>query len=350
MTQSLARREFLAGAAGAFAALNGVSCAAPATSQPAAHEILKPETEFNGDSLALDFPALHIGVAEYPNGPTGCTVLHFPKGATAAVDVRGGAPGTITTESLHEGDGFLDAIVLAGGSLYGLEAASGVSAELFARRGYAHGWDDIAVVSGAIIYDFVPRTNSIYPDKALGQAALAAARPGRFPLGRHGAGCSATVGKWLPHPYQWEHAGQGGAFRTIGPIRLAVFTVVNSLGAIIDRMGQVVRGHLDARTGKRVHITEIPPLALTPPPKGNTCLTAVVTNCKLTPAALRQLARQVHGSLARAIEPFNTPVDGDVLYTVTTNEVAGGQVNEFVLAAAASELAWDAVLASCTAQ
>ncbi len=93
---------------------------------------------------------------------------------------------------------------------------------------------------------------------------------------------------------------------------------------------------------------DVPPLGQ--PPKGNTCLTAVVINQKLGPAALRQLARQVHGSMSRAIEPFNTPVDGDVLFAVTTNEVSGGDVNEFVLAAAASETAWDAVLSSCAAR
>ena len=132
----------------------------------------------------------------------------------------------------------------------------------------------------------------------------------------------------------------------ISATRLAVFTVVNSLGAIIDRQGHVVRGHLDPQDWASAHITDLPPVKSSPP-KGNTCLTAVVTNQKLEARALRQLARQVHGSMSRAIEPFNTPVDGDVLFAVTTNEVAPGHdVNEFVLAAAASELAWDAVLAS----
>ena len=150
-------------------------------------------------------------------------------------------------------------------------------------------------------------------------------------------------------PTSGSRPGRARAFRAIGPIRIAVFTVVNSLGAIVNRQGQVVRGHLDPRTGRRAHITDVPPLK-SPPPRGNTCLTAVVTNQKLDARALRQLARQVHGSMSRVIEPFNTPVDGDVLYAVTTNEVPGGDVNEFVLAAAASELAWDAVLASCRSQ
>lgn len=347
MDKNIARRKFLgiAGSGAVAATLGAAGCSGVAPRQSNDTAPLTPVTHFDGPSLAFDFPAMQVGVAEYSAGPTGCTVLYFPKGASAAIDIRGGAPGTIWTDQLREGDGFLHAICFAGGSLYGLEAATGVSAELFARRGYATGWDDIALVSGAVIFDFVPRSNAVYPDKALGRAALQAARTASFPLGRHGAGCSATVGKWLPAPYKWEPAGQGGAFRALGSTRAAVFTVVNSLGAIVDRQGHVIRGHLDPRTGARAHITDLPPLKSSPP-KGNTCLTAVVTNQKLGPALLRQLARQVHGSMSRAIEPFNTPVDGDVLYAVTTNEVAG-DVNEFVLAAAASELAWDAVLASC---
>jgi len=347
MPENLDRRDFLSMAAGAAfgVGLTGAGCNAIATRQTNEATPLTPQTNPSGPELTFDFPGLQVGVAEYAQGPTGCTVLYFPKGAAAAIDVRGGAPGTIFTDQLREGDGFLHAICFAGGSLYGLEAATGVSAELFARGGYSTAWDDIALVSGAVIFDFLPRSNAIYPDKALGRSALAAACPGKFPLGRRGAGCSATVGKWLLDPYKSEPAGQGAAFRTLGQTRIAVFSVVNSLGAIVDRHGQVVRGHLDPRTGRRHHITDLPALDVAPR-KGNTCLTAVVTNQKLPPAGLRQLARQVHDSLARAIEPFNTPVDGDVLYAVTTNEIANADVNEFVLAAAASELAWDAVLSS----
>jgi len=347
MAENIDRRNFLSLAAGtAFGlGLAGAGCAGASTPRSNDATPIKPQTAPAGPELTFDFPGLMVGVAEYAEGPTGCTVLHFPKGVSAAVDIRGGAPGTIWTDQLHEGDGFLQAICFAGGSLYGLEAATGVSAELFARNGYSTAWDDIALVSGAVIFDFVARSNAIYPDKALGRAALAAARPGKFPLGPRGAGCSATVGKWLLKPYELEPAGQGAAFRTLGQTRIAAFTVVNSVGAIVDRRGQVVRGHLDPRTGTRHHITDLPALDVSPR-KGNTCLTAIVTNQKLAPAALRQFARQVHGSMSKAIEPFNTPVDGDVLYAVTTNEVAGAGVNEFVLAAAASELAWDAVLSS----
>ena len=212
---------------------------------------LVPQTEFSGPTLTFDFPSVSIGVAEYEAGPTGCTVFNFDHGAVAAVDIRGGAHATLYTEALQNGEGKLDAICLAGGSFYGLEAATGVAAELLARHNYSPHWGNIALVSGAIIYDFGPRDNAVYPDKALGRAALAAAQPGVFPLGPRGAGRSATVGKWLQKPFRSEHAGQGGAFREVKGVKVAVFTVVNAVGAIVDRQGRVVRGSLDPRTGER---------------------------------------------------------------------------------------------------
>lgn len=301
---------------------------------------LTPKTPSGGRALKFDFPSLNIGVAEYAEGPTGCTVFYFPKGAQGAVDIRGGSPGTFMA-----GDGFLDALCYAGGSLYGLEAANGVAAELFALRGYSAEWTNIALVRGAIIFDYRPRTNAIYPDKALGRAALRAAASGTFPLGGHGAGCSATVGKCFG-PEQREFAGQGGAFRRIGATKLAVFTVVNAVGAIVDRDGNVVRGHRDPKTGERRSIAravEETASAIKPTP-GNTTLTAVVTNQKLDGLTLRQLGRQVHSSMTRCIQPFHSLDDGDVLYAITTNEVENAELNATALGVLASELAWDAVL------
>jgi 6-aminohexanoate-oligomer endohydrolase len=308
---------------------------------------LRPHTDFDGPVLELDFPGLRIGIAEYDEGPTGCTVFHFVNGATCATDVRGGSPGTIGG---HE---WVSAICLAGGSLYGLEAASGVAAELFAARDYTVGWLDIATVSGAIIFDYGPRENSIYPDKELGRAAFRAAREGSFPLGARGAGRSATVGKTFELG-QGEPGGQGAAFRQLEPSRIAVFVVVNAVGAVVDRKGEVVRGHLDAATGARRALVEgveervasgrpIHPLP------GNTTLTVVATNQTLDRRVLQQLGRQVHASLARAIQPFHALVDGDVLYAVSTGEVENPALDSIGLGVVASELAWDAVLRAVSA-
>ncbi|HMA38316.1 MAG TPA: P1 family peptidase, partial [Chloroflexia bacterium] len=191
------------------------------------------------------------------------------------------------------------------------------------------------------------------PDKALGRAALATARPGWFPLGAHGAGCSATVGKGLGLP-GGEPGGQGAAFRQVGATRLAVFTVVNAVGAIVDRAGQVVRGNRDPATGTRRHLRPGLEARLAggdAPPRlgGNTTLTVAVTNQRLDQRALRQWGRQVHSSMARAIQPFHTAADGDILYAVTTEEVDNPTLDALALGVLASELAWDAVLRSVDA-
>jgi 6-aminohexanoate-oligomer endohydrolase len=304
---------------------------------------LKPHHHFDPPRLTFDFPAFQIGVAEYPEGPTGCTVFDFGPGAACAVDIRGGAPGTFGNY------GWVNAVCFAGGSLYGLEAATGVAAELLARRDYSHAWNDIALVNGAIVFDF-GRDNSIYPDKELGRAALRAARPGVFPLGRRGAGANTGCGGGAAFAgVTGEKAGQGGAFRRVGPTKVAVFTIVNALGALVDRSGQVVRGHLDRSTGRRYHYHELVDRNLpagkdTEPPPGNTTLTLVVTNQKV--GRLEQLARQVHTSMSRAIQPFHTENDGDVLYAVTTASVENPALSSTGLGNFASELAWDAVLSS----
>ena len=154
-----------------------------------------------------------------------------------------------------------------------------------------------------------------------------------------------TVGKTFGLE-QGEFSGQGGAFREIGPTKIAVFTVVNAFGAIVDRDGTVVRGHYDAERDLRTPLVEALEAKLPKAAPGNTTLTLVVTNQRLTRRELRQLGVQVHASMARAIQPFHALVDGDVLYTVSTNEVENPELTSMSLGVLASELAWDAVL-SC---
>lgn len=305
---------------------------------------LVPRTSFDGRELRFDFPGLEVGVAEYDEGPTGCTVLSFPDGAASSIDVRGGSPGVsgVGYELVH-------AICLAGGSLYGLEAAAGVAAELLARRDYRTGWLEIPLVAGAIIFDWGPRDNAVYPDKELGRAALRAARPGVFPLGTRGAGRSATAGKLFAYE-EGEPAGQGAAFRQVGDTKVAVFTVVNAVGAIVDRGGEVVVGLYARKSGVRralvpgVEERLASGLPVRPPP-GNTTLTVLATNLRLDARQLRTVGRQVHASMARAIQPFHALEDGDVLFAVSTGAVASDPLLDTTsLGVVASELAWDAVL------
>ncbi len=303
---------------------------------------LTPVIPSGGPTLEYDFPAFRVGVAEYPAGPTGCTVFHFRKPVATSVDQRGGAVGATGNHEWNH------AICFAGGSSYGLEAAAGVSAELFAQCDYGTAFDQIAEVSGAIIYDYRPRDNAIYADKELGRLALRTARPNWFPLGARGAGCSARCGRG-PEQKGRQPSGQGGAFRRIGSTRIAAFSVVNSLGAICDRQGRVVRGHLVPETGEHYHyVEELARLRQAGgegcASVGNTTLTVVITNQQLGYRMLRQFARQVHSSMARAIQPFHTVYDGDVLYAVTTGEVDNPDLDEVALGVEAGEAVWDAVL------
>ncbi|HEY6150103.1 MAG TPA: P1 family peptidase [Gaiellaceae bacterium] len=295
--------------------------------------------------MQFDFPGLEIGAAEYDEGPTGCTVFLFPEGPVAySIDVRGGSPAVSGA-----GVELVDAICLAGGSLFGLEAAAGVAAELLARREYRTDWLQIPLVAGAIIFDWGPRDNAVYPDKELGREAVRASAPGAFPLGPRGAGRSATAGKLFAYE-EGERAGQGGAFRQAAGTRVAVFTVVNAVGAIVDREGNVILGHYDRESGLRralvptveERLAEGRPVR---PPPGNTTLTVVVTDLVLDPRQLRTLGRQVHASMARAIQPFHALEDGDVLFAVSTGTVESDPLlDTTALGVVASELAWDAVL------
>jgi L-aminopeptidase/D-esterase-like protein len=304
---------------------------------------------------------LSIGTGEYEEGPTGVTVFRFGKKVHAAVDVRGGAPGTVNTDFLRLGYDTpdLDAVVFAGGSWYGLEATTAVASALKddgIRSGY---WDDIALSVGAIIYDFGPRRlNEIYPDKRLAQAAARAAQTGEFPLGAHGAGRMAETGDMFGCD---AHSGEGGAFRQIGKIKIAAFVVVNAFGVVTDRDGRVAAcnraagwpADLKASTLLATRAEAIEK-NLAPEGRKNTTTSLVVTNVRMPPAELQRLAMQVHTSMGRGIQPFQTMFDGDVLYAVSTDEVDAESVREGTgsadIATIAAETMWDAILSSVPPQ
>ena len=285
-----------------------------------------PRTEFpKARALEFDFPGLEIGIAEYEEGPTGCTVFSFGRRASVSIDVRGGSP---DVSAGHRE--VIEVVCFAGGSLYGLEASAGAAAEFLAKRGYSTKWTDIALVSGAILFDFGLRPNAVYPDKELGRAAVRAMRPGVFPMGARGAGRSATAS----HGAGAELAGQGGAYRGSGPTKILAFAVVNAYGCIVDRTGKIVRGKPAGPVAGRV------------PESANTTLSLVVTNQKLDHLQLRSIGRQVHTSMARGIQPFHARWDGDVNYMVSTQEVANPDLDEVTLGELASDAMWDAILAS----
>lgn len=324
--------------------------------------LLKPNTAITGPTLKFDWPALHIGVGTYEEGPTGVTMFVFPDGANAVVDVRGGAPGTVNTDLLRFGYSAksVASIVLSGGSAYGEEAIAGVQTGFKDLRGRGH----TGIVPGAIINDLAHlRLNWYYPDRKLARAVLQSLRPGVFPLGPQGAGRMAQNGLYYGCR---NHSGQGGSFRQIGDVKIAVFTVVNALGAIVDRNGQIVRCHRDpswpadenaADLIKRIANRTIIAAngaadpAIEAKHAGTTRATTIsliVTNRKMSVDDLQRFAVQVHTSMARGIWPFSTGGDGDTLFAASTQEV---EVSEEKLRTVdmdviAGELMWDAILAS----
>lgn len=302
---------------------------------------LKPQPSPGRATVAFDLPGVLVGTAEYAEGPTGCTVIHLPAGARTAVDARGGAVG------MSGGYDYNHAICLAGGSVYGLAAATGVSDELLARRQNRTRWDDLALVSGAVIYDFSARDTAVYPDAELGRAALRDAVEGRFPVGRCGAGRTASAGK--VEFGRAEFAGQGAAFGVFGAAKVLVATVVNAVGSIVDREGRVVRGNYHPEEGVRRHPREDYTRTIgdpAPSVMGNTTLTVMVTNVRLNDTELLQVGRQVHSSMHRGIQPFHTLTDGDVLFALTTDEVELDDLKPTGLGTLASEVAWDAILSA----
>lgn len=310
----------------------------------------RPSVSIGRGSVAYDFPGVNVGSVEYSSGPTGATVIHIPKGARTACDPRGGAVG------LSGGYSFNHAFCLAGGSVHGLAAGSGVSHELLRRSGNSTTFADLPTVSSAIIYDFSARNTAIHPDADLGAFGLNNARNGEIAVGRAGAGVSASAGK-----VDWSRAeftGQGAAFVEINGVKFLAVTVPNPMGVIIDRSGRVVRGNFDPQTGLRRHPTVdfLRALSCGDTPRiqaGNTTISALITNLRLSDIELRQLCLQVHSSMSRGIQPFHSSMDGDTLFVATTDEVAMPDpdlsvgrlsVNSSSMGAIASEVMWDALL------
>ena len=303
--------------------------------------------------LKFDFPGLRIGVAEYPKGPTGVTVFEFPDRVFGRVDVRGGAPGTSLTRALDMGFGkYVSAVVFAGGSAYGLEAVSGVASSLLDSGVGSQTLGKIAVVPGAVVFDFNGRDNAIHPDRELGEIALRGAREGEFPLGTRGAGAFVHCGSYFGKSFM-ERSGQGAAFLQIGETRIGVFTVVNARGVIMDRKGQIILGNRDPDSCLRTSVIDTLKRGRRTSDDSTqnsvtdcTTLTLVATNRWLNQDQLQRLAIETHSSLARAIQPFHTSRDGDTLFAVTTADCNTTKPTFADLSVYASELAWDAVLSS----
>lgn len=263
-----------------------------------------------------------MGAAEFPAGilighwsdqvaGTGCTVLLAPEGAMGGVDVRGGAPGTLGTDALRPGTvaDRVHAILLTGGSAFGLAAADGVLRHLEEHgAGLPFGSARVPVVAGAVIFDLMTGDPGTRPDRAAGYAACEAAS-GQSAQGAVGAGTGATVAKaggGPPRP-----GGLGIASAAAGDATVTAVMVANSAGGIWDDELHVWVAPLAGRDA-----------AATPPPGANTTIGAVLTDARLTKEQANRVATVAHDGIARAVRPAHTLYDGDTMFCLATGAVA----------------------------
>ena len=283
---------------------------------------------------------LRIGHHTLSERPTGCTVVLAEAGAVGGVDIRGSSPGTRETALLDPVNSVevVHAVVLSGGSAFGLDAASGVMRYLDERDiGYRVGIKVVPIVVGAILYDLgLEGDTKIRPGPDCGYAAAEAAGSGAPAEGSVGAGAGATVGK-LRGPGRAMKGGFGTASITLASgLTVAAAVAVNAVGDIIDpATGQVVAGTrtedgtglADARRVLRERASgngrsgEEPGAGAEP--AGNTTIGVVATNAALTKAQVTKVAQMAQDGLARAIYPAHTARDGDTVFSLATGRLSG---------------------------
>lgn len=276
----------------------------------------------------VDVPGLRVGHAQMAGRLTGCTVVLAPQGAVCAVDVRGAAPGTRETDLLAP-DNLVEqvhALLLSGGSAFGLDAASGVMRWLEERGfGLRTGHGCVPIVPAAVLFDLPlvrPGEDArVRPDAACGYAACEAASDNPPAAGNVGAGAGATVGK-LWGMARAMKGGVGHASVRVGPWVVGALVVCNAVGDVLDPdTGQLLAGALD-EDGHTLLDTQRALLAgeatLRPLPGTNTTIGAVATNARLSKAQAQRLAISAHDGLARSIRPVHTALDGDTLFAMAT--------------------------------
>jgi L-aminopeptidase/D-esterase-like protein len=284
-----------------------------------------------------DIPGIRVGHVSDFDAITGCTAILCERGAVGGVDIRGSASGTEDTPSLdplHQ-DETVHGILLAGGSAFGLEAASGVRRYLEHRgAGVKFGGHTIPIVVGAILFDLNIGKGDVRPTMAMGEAAAAAASTEAVAEGCVGAGTGATVGK-IRGMRQAMKSGVGSYTVTLpGGVLVSSLVAVNSLGDVRDpATGKIVAGARTSVDGREFLDSDRTMRETAVRGSQNTTLAVVATNAKLTKAQAQKLAQFASLGVARAIYPVNTTVDGDTVFAFSVGSVAG-EINALGSAAA----------------
>lgn len=279
-----------------------------------------------------DFAPLRIGQAEDERAGTGCTVLLLGKdGAPVGLDVRGGGPASRESELLKPlaAAGVIHAILLSGGSAFGLDAAGGVMRYLEEQNiGFDVGVAKVPLVCQSCLFDLTVADATTRPDATMAYQACQNAETGNYRDGNFGAGTGATVGKLLGMEHCMK-SGIGSYAVQVGELKVGALVAVNALGDIYDwRTGQKVAGLLaDDRTTfldtEQVMLqkTEVVENKFT----GNTTLGVVLTNARFDKTRLCKIAGMAQDGYARAIRPVHTTADGDSIYAVSQGDVAADQ-------------------------
>ena len=299
----------------------------------------------NATLTAID--GIRVGHAHNLDGPTGCTVILCPPGTVGGVDQRGGAPGTRETDllrPLHMVEQ-VHAVLLTGGSAYGLDAAGGVMGWLEGQGvGFDVGVGVVPIVPAAVIFDLDLGDPAVRPDAAMGMAACVAATAEPVPEGCVGAGTGAQVGR-LMGPSCACKSGLGSAAIDLGDdLRVAALFVVNALGDVVAEDGTILAGTRQPPDGQSFAgaMNVLPMMArMSPSGASHTVIGVVATNAALTKEEANKMAQMAQDGIARAVRPAHTMLDGDTVFSLATG--TAGPANVSVIGAYAAEVTAQAI-------
>ena len=274
-----------------------------------------------------DVPGIAVGHADDREALTGCSVILAGKGATASGVVRGLAPGTRETALLQPGTLVeqVHAVLLTGGSAFGLAAADGVMRYLEEQSiGYDAGDAHVPIVPAAVLYDLGIGRSDVRPDAAMGYRACQSATSDEARQGNVGAGMGATVGKLFGMGRTCK-SGLGTASLQVGQLVVGAIFAVNAFGDVVSpHDGRIIAGTRDNKTDAFVDSSQVlaSPLVRTAMRFRNTVIGAVACNARLDVAQCQSLASAAHDGLARVVRPAHTLFDGDTVFSLATGRVS----------------------------